>query len=155
MKNNSKDIGTPVDQESISIYGVHSYDSTVMPLEVNEKSHEKACEYLERLEQQYPNELDCIYKKAGSLIEIVGRAPDFETGLKKAIEKYKTIKEEDKESFILIQFLEIFYEKYTIFDNYHTLEVHNSNFKEALSLALDVVDDNVLLGNIYNIPHQE
>lgn len=115
-----------------------------------ENVHDKAYDYLESLEKKYSQELDNLYEKAGSLMDIFREAPNFDIGLKKAIEQYKIIKGEDKENFILIQFLEDFYGRYAIFDNYHTPEVHENDFKSALSLAY-AIDHQELLGEIYNI----
>ena len=113
--------------------------------------HDKAYKYLESLEEKYSEELDSLYEKTDSLMAIFINALPFSTCLKKAIEEYKTIEIQDKENFILVQFLEVFYEKYAIFDKYHTCEAHENDFKYALSLAYETIDNKELLGNIYNI----
>ena len=152
MKN--QEIGIQVDQENISTSG-HDSGRSAMQLDVNENPHDRAYKHLESLEQRYADALDSMYKNVGSLIKIVGYAPDFHAGLESAVEKYKLIKDEDKESFILIQFLEEFYERYAIFDQYHTVDVHEHNFKDALSLAYNAIDNHELLGNIYDIPDHQ
>lgn len=89
------------------------------------------------------------------MMEQVRKAPNFSTGLKKAIEEYKiitsSIDDQDKNKFILIQFLEEFYQGFTTDDSYYTSAVHENNFKEALYLAYDIVGNHELLENIYNV----
>jgi hypothetical protein len=82
-------------------------------------------------------------------------SPSFDIGFKKAIEQYRIIQDEDKENFILIQFLEIFYGQYSNFNKYYTPEMHENHFKNVLSLAYNTIDNNKLLGEIYDIPKKE
>lgn len=115
-------------------------------------AHDKAYKYLESLEKKYPHDLDNMYEKTRSLMEIVREEADFNTGLKKAIEEYKILKNNDKESFILIQFLETFYEGFTTDQIYYTKEMHETNFHIAFELAKSALgDQHQLLGDIYSV----
>ena len=121
-------------------------DDPLIEIMVAPNAHERAYDYSEKLENRYSDKLENFYKKIGSLLEIVGRTRGYHEGLKKAIEYYKIIINEDEESFILINFLEIFYEKYTFF----TEEMHENIFKFALSLACENLPSRELLMNIYS-----
>jgi hypothetical protein len=113
--------------------------------------HDKAYYYLESLEKKYAKELDSLYEKTGLLLDAYKNGRNMDNGFKKAIEQYKLIKDQDKEYFILIQFLEDFYGRYAIFDKYHTPQVHENDFKSVLSLAYNALDNNEILEKIYNI----
>jgi hypothetical protein len=84
-------------------------------------------------------------------MDIFEDAPSFKTGLENAIEHYKVIKYEDRENFILIQFIEDFYGRYSLFDKYHTKEKHENDFKFAVYLAFLASDNQNLFRDIYNI----
>jgi hypothetical protein len=112
-------------------------------------AHDKAYNYLESLEKKYSNDLDKIYDYAGQMMDAVREAGSFSEGLKEAINKYKAeIKSQDKENFILVQFLEEFYGGTVLVGNYNQ-EVHERNFKDALLLADSAIDDAQFLGDIY------
>jgi len=131
------------------IAATNSQSSQASTASSSSYSHEKAQKYLESLEQE--NQLDDAYNKTRDLMQIVNNAPSFYDGFKNAIEKYKTIKQSDNKSFILIQFLETFYEGLTIDETYYTKEMHEANFNTAVELARSVSDDqNQLLGQIYS-----
>lgn len=128
----------------------HIEDKTVV---LSKNIHDKAYEYLESLEEKYSSELSDMYAKVRPLMEEVRDASNFSIGLKNAVEHYKSnLAKDDKESFMLIQFLEEFYEGFTI-DRYYTQEDRESNFKQVLSLVYNINED--LIGNIYDIHYVE
>ena len=121
----------------------------------NDNVHDRAYKYLEGLEVKYANELDSMYAQTGKLIDIVRKSPSFHDGIKNAIEEYQCVKSEDKGNFILVQFLEEFYERYIAFiDEDYTSVMHENNFKEALSLSYSAGDQK-LLGELYDIHNLE
>ena len=113
-----------------------------------ENVHDKAYNYLESLEKKYSKEVvNNMYDIANLLIKKLYEAPDFINGFQEAFKEYKLLKDQDSSDFILVQFLEDFYGRFTI-NEYYTQEMHDNNFKLALSLA-EGVDSQNLLGDIY------
>lgn len=120
------------------------------------QSHNKAYEYLERVEEAHSkgNEVSTIYERVKPLIKTVGMAADFGAGVARAVEQYKSMKDDvesnEMRDFMLVQFLEELYERYSMFHKYYTEDIHERNFTQALSLAYEATDNKVLLGDIYS-----
>jgi hypothetical protein len=115
----------------------------------HQDAHDKAYDYLESLEKKYSKEIvSNMYSSANILIEKLYEASDFTVGFQQAIKEYKLLKDKDNDGFILIQFLEDFYGRFTI-NEYYTQEMHDNNFKHASSLAHEINQE--LIGEIYGI----
>ena len=61
-----------------------------------EDIHYKAYNYLESLKEKYSKDLDILYEKAGSLMDIFLESSSFDAGIKKAREQYKIIQDSGK-----------------------------------------------------------
>jgi hypothetical protein len=130
-----------------------SHHSSPRSNESLENVHDKAYNYLESLEKKYSKEIiSNMYSNANLLIEKLYEAPDFTVGFQEAIKEYRLLKDKDNDSFILIQFLEDFYGRFTM-NEYYTQEMHENNFKYGSSLAHEVNQE--LIGEIYGIHGNE
>jgi hypothetical protein len=102
--------------------------------------HKKADAYLDNIQKNYPKIVSKLYKKGKKLMDIFRATHGIIKGVKNAIDHYQKMKNSDKDYFLLICYLEVFYvEDFTLCDDYPKEELDN-NFRIALSYAYDFLD---------------
>ena len=114
--------------------------------------HDKAYSVLEELEEKIGS-LDDLYKRSSELVKLIDDADNYNNGFSKAILQYKQISfnNENEQKFLLLQFLEEFYEKYAIFDSSHTQNQHDLVFHDLVNMSY--LEYPLLLGDIIGENH--
>ena len=117
------------------------------------KLHETIYNHLKKLRAKYRKDLESIYDCVEEMLNIVASSSgDFREGFKKALlERYVQMKAQDRESLMLLQFLEEYYEGSLLLPQSYTREMLEEDFEYALSLALQVTDQPSFFAQIYQI----
>lgn len=119
---------------------------------ISSYNHEKALDFLtktaEALKKQDSSSVENVYNKVDNLMNMLCESPNFKAGFDKAINLYKSEIQDNNKDFVLIQFLEDFWERF-IPDDCYTEDMRNSDFNYALSLSAEVNAE--LIGDLCQI----
>lgn len=148
------DVATQTNPEDVSTSQTSSKneEQVILCKITGDTPHARAYSYIDWLATKYPSDEDRMYELVNEMMCPVGDADTFSEGLDQAIAiKYSELKSQDKDSYLLILFLEVFYETYALKLLNYPMEKHEETFKYALSLALKVTENPNILRTIYLI----
>jgi hypothetical protein len=113
--------------------------------------HERAQAYLDSIQEKYPDIVEKLYGKGKKLMDTFRKTYNIIKGVKKALNHYLTMKKSDKDYFLLVCYLEVFYTEDFTLDKTFPKKKLEKYFRIALSYAFNLVDDNAkkILKEIY------
>jgi hypothetical protein len=104
--------------------------------------HKKVDSYLNKIQKNNINIMSKLINKIEKLMDTFRGTHGTMKGVKNAIDHYQKMKNSDKDYFLLICYLEIFYELDFSSCHDYPIEEHDNNFRIALSYAYDFLDKN-------------